>query len=106
MRDPKFQGSELFDPRDAVQVSASPKSFRLRRILSRTRCAAARGPTDKQQQSAISIGSAQRIQNLVFPIAVVPDIGSIDVDGLPWRCLLHGLAPASVLAQRHYSLLF
>jgi len=64
------------------------------------------GQPDKQQQSAISIGSAQRIQNLVFPIAVVPDIGSIDVDGLPWRCLLHGLAPASVLAQRHYSLLF
>jgi hemolysin D len=29
------------------------------------------------------IGNAQRVQNLVFPISVVPDVSSINVDGTP-----------------------
>jgi len=39
------------------------------------------GQPDKQLQSSMPIGNAQRVQNLVFPITVVPDVGAINVDG-------------------------
>ncbi len=39
------------------------------------------GQPDKQLQSSMPIGNAQRVQNLVFPITVVPDVNSIDVNG-------------------------
>ncbi|CCM79884.1 MULTISPECIES: hypothetical protein [Rhizobium] len=36
---------------------------------------------DKELQSTIPIRNAQRVQNLVFPITVVPDVNRIDVGG-------------------------
>jgi len=39
------------------------------------------GQPDMQLQSAIPIGNAQRVQNLVFPITVVPDVDRINIDG-------------------------
>ncbi|MBB3444219.1 HlyD family type I secretion membrane fusion protein [Rhizobium sp. BK379] len=40
------------------------------------------GQPDKQLQSSMPIGNAQRVQNVVFPITVVPDVGAINVDGI------------------------
>ncbi|QND14022.1 HlyD family type I secretion periplasmic adaptor subunit [Rhizobium leguminosarum bv. trifolii] len=39
------------------------------------------GQPAKELQSVIPIGNAQRVQNLVFPVTIKPDVASIDIDG-------------------------
>ncbi|WP_345774884.1 HlyD family type I secretion periplasmic adaptor subunit [Rhizobium sp. K102] len=39
------------------------------------------GQPAKELQSVIPIGNAQRVQNLVFPIVIKPNVASIDIDG-------------------------
>ncbi len=39
------------------------------------------GQPDKQLQSSMPIGNAQRVQNIVFPITIVPDAETINVGG-------------------------
>ncbi|MQB34255.1 hypothetical protein A6U85_30425 [Agrobacterium sp. 13-626] len=40
------------------------------------------GEPAKQLQSLIPLGNVQRMQNLVFPVTVRPDVDVIDVDGI------------------------
>ncbi|RFB99338.1 secretion protein HylD [Rhizobium leguminosarum bv. trifolii] len=39
------------------------------------------GQPAKELQSVIPVGNAQRVQNLVFPIVIKPDVVSIDIEG-------------------------
>lgn len=39
------------------------------------------GQPAKELQSVTPIGNAQRVQNLVFPIVIKPDVASIDIEG-------------------------
>nr|WP_245305687.1 HlyD family type I secretion periplasmic adaptor subunit [Rhizobium leguminosarum] len=39
------------------------------------------GQPAKELQSVIPIGNAQRVQNLVFPVTIKPNVAGIDIDG-------------------------